>query len=118
MAHYAKVLNGTVVTVITAEADFFTTFRDTSPGSWIQTSYNTSGNTHAMGGTPLRGNFAGVGYTYDNENDVFYAAQPFPSWSLNTSTWLWEAPVAHPADGKMYSWNEEAQTWDELTLGE
>jgi len=71
-----------------------------------------------LGGTPLRGNFAGVGHTYDIQNDVFYDPQPFPSWTLNTSTWLWESPVAYPQDGKLYKWNETAQSWDEQTLGE
>ena len=59
---------------------------------WIQTSYNTYGNQHKLGGTPLRGNFAGIGYTYDSENDVFYAPQPDANWVLNKVTWLWENP--------------------------
>jgi len=115
MAHYAKVNNGIVEQVIVAEADFFNTFVDTSPGTWIQTSYNTYGNQHPNG-TPLRGNYAGIGYTYDATNDVFYAPKPFPSWILNESTWLWEAPVAMPTDGK-YSWNEELGNWSEVIEG-
>lgn len=110
MAHYAKVNNGIVEQVIVAEADFFNTFVDTSPGTWIQTSYNTHGNQHRLGGTPLRGNYAGIGYTYDATNDVFYAPKPYPSWTLNESTWLWEAPVAMPIDG-VYEWNEELGNW-------
>ena len=115
MAHYAKVNNGIVEQVIVAEADFFNTFVDTSPGTWIQTSYNTYGNQHPNN-TPLRGNYAGIGYTYDATNDVFYAPKPFPSWILNESTWLWEAPVAMPTDGK-YSWNEELGNWSEVIEG-
>ena len=80
MSHFAKVVDGKVTQVIVAEPDFFTTFVDTSPGSWIQTSYNTIGNKHTLGGTPLRGNYAGIGFIYDQANDVFYAPQPFPSW--------------------------------------
>ena len=89
MSHFAKVLNGVVVNVITADPSFFDTFVDSSPGTWIQTSYNTQGNKHAHGGTPLRGNYAGVGYIYDTEHDVFYPPQPSPSAILDTSTWTW-----------------------------
>ena len=122
MSHYAKVANGIVTQVIVAEADFFTTFVDTSPGSWIQTSYNTRGNVHygqdgnPDGGTALRGNYAGIGYTYDQVNDVFYAPQPFPSWTLNQSTWTWEAPTPYPTDGKTYRWDEPTTSWVEVTV--
>jgi hypothetical protein len=116
MSHFAKVVDGKVTQVIVAEADFFNTFVDTSPGTWIQTSYNTHGNQHPEN-KPLRGNYAGIGYTYDQTNDVFYAPKPFPSWSLNQSTWLWQAPTPMPTDDKMYSWNEATQTWSELNLG-
>ena len=112
MAHFAKVDRDKVIKVIVAESEFFDTFIDTEPGEWIQTSYNTKGNQHRLGGIPLRGNFAGIGYTYDREHDVFYSPQPFPSWTLNQSTWSWEAPVAHPTDGKKYKWNESTQVWD------
>jgi len=110
MAHYAKVNNGIVEQVIVAEADFFKTFVDSSPGAWIQTSYNTIGNKHTQGGTPLRGNYAGIGYTYDQANDVFYAPQPFASWNLNKDTWTWEAPTPMPTD-KPYKWEESSQSW-------
>jgi len=76
-----------------------------------RTSYNTVGNTHTDGGTPFRGNYAGIGYTYDTENDVFYSPQPYPSWILNAD-WLWEAPVEYPDDGNFYDWNEETTSWD------
>ena len=110
MSHYAKVVDGKVVQVIVAEQDFFNTFVDSSPGTWVQTSYNTKGNQHPNG-TPLRGNYAGVGYTYDVHNDVFYAPQPYPSWVLNTTTWLWEAPTAYPQDGNVYLWDEGTTSW-------
>jgi hypothetical protein len=111
MSHYAKVLDGKVINVIVAEEEFFKTFVDTSPGQWIQTSYNTKGNKHFLGGTPLRGNYAGMGYTYDAKNDVFYAPQPYPSWTLNNTTWLWEAPVPYPDDEKMYKWDDVIKNW-------
>jgi len=111
MSHYAKVLNGIVQTVIVAEADFFTTFVDTSPGEWIQTSYNTIGGQHTQGGTPLRGNYAGIGYTYDRANDVFYPPQPYPSWTIEAPTWTWTPPVPYPTDDNRYNWDETTKTW-------
>lgn len=116
MGHFAKVVDGKVTQVIVAEPEFFQTFVDSSPGQWIQTSYNTIGNQHTQGGTPLRGNYAGVGYTYDQANDVFYAPQPFASWVLNQSTWLWEAPTPMPTDGKMYVWDEPTTSWKEIEV--
>jgi hypothetical protein len=110
MSHYAKVLNGQVTQVIVAEADFFNTFVDSSPGQWIQTSYNTHGNQHPQN-RPLRGNYAGVGYTYDSVNDVFYAPKSYSSWTLNQSTWLWEAPVPMPTDDQLYKWDETVLNW-------
>jgi len=92
MGHFAKVVDGKVTQVIVAEPEFFKTFVDSSPGEWIQTSYNTIGNQHTQGGTPLRGNYAGIGYTYDKENDVFYAPKPTENATLNTETWLWDIP--------------------------
>jgi len=112
MAHFAKVNNNIVEQVIVAEPEFFETFVDTSPGEWIQTSYNTYGNQHLLGGTPLRGNYAGIGFTYDKINDVFYEPKPYQSWILDTETWNWKAPVAYPTDGKRYTWNESTQSWD------
>lgn len=89
MSHYAKVLDGKVVQVIVAEPDFFTTFIDTSPGQWIQTSYNTHGGQHPEG-RPLRKNFAGIGYTYDAERDAFIPPKPDLPCVLNEETCLWE----------------------------
>ena len=113
MAHYAKVVDGKVVQVIVAEADFFTTFVDSSPGTWLKTSYNTHGNQHPEG-RPLRGNYAGIGYSYDTVADAFYAPQPYASWVLSPKTFLWEAPVAMPVDGKQYEWDETTTSWKEL----
>jgi hypothetical protein len=112
MSHYAKVIDGKVTQVIVAEADFFNSFVDSSPGTWIQTSYNTRANQHPKG-RPLRGNYAGIGYTYDPANDVFYPAQPFPSWTISAPTWTWAAPVAMPTDGKIYAWDEATKAWKE-----
>lgn len=112
MSHFAKVCDGKVTQVIVAEKEFFDTFVDSSPGTWIQTSYNTHGNQHPEG-RPLRGNYAGIGYTYDSVNDVFYAPQPYPSWTLNNNTWLWESPIPYPTDGKRYIWDETITNWVE-----
>ena len=113
MAHYAKVENDLVTQVIVAEPEFFNTFVDSSPGKWIQTSYNTYGGVHLDGGTPLRKNYAGVGYTYDATRDAFIAPQPYPSWTLVEDSCLWEAPTTMPDDGKVYIWNEETTSWVE-----
>lgn len=120
MAHFAKVVDGVVTKVIVAEAEFFDTFVDDSAGEWIQTSYNTRGGKHYDENgnedekTPLRKNYAGVGYTYDKEKDAFIPPRPFMSWTLNEDTCLWEAPVAYPDDNKMYIWNESITNWTEV----
>jgi len=114
MGHFAKVVDSKVVQVIVAEPDFFDTFVDTSAGTWLQTSYNTIGNMHPEG-RPLRGNYAGIGYTYDHTNDVFYAPQPYASWTISAPTWIWEAPTPYPTDGKQYKWNESTTSWVEVT---
>ena len=126
MAHYAKVSNGKVVKVIVAEASFFDNFIDDSPGKWIQTSYNTRGGVHHQPDSnppsedqskALRGNYAGVGYTYDSTLDAFYTPQPYNSWTLNTGSFLWEAPVDYPtgdATGSYtgsYQWDENTTNW-------
>lgn len=112
MAHFAKILNDKVVQVIVAEPEFFNTFIDITPGEWLQCSYNTVGGEHLLGGEPLRKNFPGVGYSYDKERDAFIPPQPYPSWSLNEDTCLWECPVEKPDTENFYDWNEENQTWD------
>lgn len=98
MSHFAKVVDGKVTQVIVAEPEFFDTFVDSSPGTWIQTSYNTHGNQHPEG-RPLRGNYAGIGYTYDPVNDVFYAPKPSDTAVLNETTWLWEDKVNEAPQG-------------------
>jgi hypothetical protein len=115
MGHFAKVVDGLVTQVIVAEPDFFATFVDSSPGEWIQTSYNTLGGVHQLGGTPLRKNYAGIGYTYDRIRDAFIPPQPYASWTLNEETCLWESPTPYPTDGKFYEWNESTQEWVEIT---
>lgn len=121
MGHYAKILNGKVVSVIVAKADYFDNFIDNSPGKWIKTSYNTRGGIHYMPNTDtpsedqskaLRKNFAGIGYTYDINKDAFIPPQPFNSWALNEETCLWEAPVPRPEDlENIYVWDEETLSW-------
>jgi hypothetical protein len=115
MAHFAKVVNGTVTQVIVAEPEFFESFVDSSPGQWVQTSYNTYGGVHSSGGVPLRKNYAGIGYTYDSVRDAFIPPRPFPSWSLDENTCLWNPPASYPTDGKKYAWNESQQAWMEVT---
>jgi hypothetical protein len=114
MAHYAKVLDGKVTKVIVAEEDFFNTFIDSTPGEWIQTSYNTHLGAHRLGGTPLRKNFAGIGFTYDAQRDAFIAPKKYDSWTLNETTCDWDAPTPRPNDENRYTWNESTTSWDVL----
>ena len=118
MSHFAQIEDGVVTRVIVAEQDYI----DTQDGTWVQTSYNTKGGKHydpvtgeEDSGTPLRKNYAGKGYTYDSVKDAFYESQPYPSWTLNDTTCLWEAPVAYPDDDKRYSWDEDTTAWVEVT---
>lgn len=115
MSHFAKVVDGIVTQVIVAEPEFFETFVDSSPGEWIQTSYNTHGGQHRNGGTPLRKNYAGIGYSYDRTKDAFIPPKPFASWVLNEETCLWTPPTPMPTDGKDYSWDEETVSWKDVT---
>jgi hypothetical protein len=114
MAHFAKVVDGKVTQVIVAEPEFFQTFVDSSPGEWIQTSYNTHGGQHPEG-RPLRKNYAGIGFTYDRTRDAFIPLKPFASWVLNDETCLWEAPTPMPTDDKLYEWDETTTSWKEIT---
>jgi hypothetical protein len=118
MSHFAKIESGVVTQVIVAEQEFINSGAVGDPSMWVQTSYNTHAGQHTLGGTPLRKNYAGIGYTYDSERDAFYTPQPYPSWILNEETCLWAAPVAMPVDGKMYNWNEESLSWVEVVLSE
>jgi hypothetical protein len=127
MGHFAKVCDGKVMQVIVAEKEFFDTYVDSTPGEWVQTSYNTRGGKHYNPDSnelsndqskALRGNYAGIGYTYDATNDVFYGPQPYPSWILNNTTWIWEAPIEKPIDGKLYMWDEATTSWIAIPVGE
>lgn len=134
MAHFAKVNNGIVEKVIVAEPEFFDTFVDSSPGEWIQTSYNTHGGVHyePNSNTPsadqtkaLRKNFAGIGYTYDRQKDAFIppkvfdrnTKQVFESWTLNETTCKWEAPLDKPTvgDNQVCHWDDSAYQADNTT---
>jgi len=106
MAHWAKIENGIVTNVIVAEEDFIQTIE----GEWKQTSYNTKGGVHLLGGTPLRKNYAGIGWVYDKVRDAFYEPQPFPSWIFNEETCIWNPPIPYPNDGDYY-WDEEILNW-------
>jgi hypothetical protein len=112
MGHYAKVEDGVVTQVIVADGPDWC--EQNLGGEWVQTSYNTSGGVHSGGKFPIHKNYAGIGYLFDGVG--FYAPQPYPSWTLDEATYLWNAPVAMPTDGKRYSWNEETLSWDELEL--
>ena len=114
MSHFAKVCDGKVVQVIVAEQEFFETFVDTSPGEWIQTSYNTRGGQHPEG-RPLRKNYAGIGFTYDREKDAFIPPQPYASWLLDEETCLWNPPSPMPVDDKDYMWDEPTLSWVEVS---
>ena len=134
MAHYVKVVDGTVVNGIVAEPEFFDTFVDSSPGEWIKTSYNMRGGVYydPATGEPhadqagmiaadegrQRKNYAGLGYTYDRTRNAFIPPKPFASWTLNEDSCLWESPVAYPTDGKMYRWDEDTTNWVEVTEGQ
>lgn len=109
MSHYAKVLDGQVIEVIVAEQDVIDT--GIFGHGWVQTSYNTIGGLHTQGGTPLRKNYAGVGYAYDASRDAFIPPQPFPSWTMSEDTCLWSAPTPMPTDKKLYHWDETTLSW-------
>ena len=122
MAHFAKVVDGIVTQVIVADQEFMDSYVDSSPGEWIQTSYNTRFGKHYApnsniedGGTPLRKNFAWVGGTYDKTRDAFIPPKPFPSWTLNEETCIYEPPYPMPDDSKYYDWDEDMKYWKEAT---
>jgi len=122
MAHFAKLGTGNIITTVEvvsndiatteqAGVDFLNNLYNTRD-VWKQTSYNTIGGVHKLGGTPFRKNFAGIGYQYDQIKDAFIATKPYPSWILNETTCIWEAPVAYPDDNNQYKWNETTTNWD------
>jgi len=110
MGHYAKVEDGIVTQVIVADGPDWC--EQNLGGEWVQTSYNTSGGVHSGGKFPIHKNYAGIGYTFDGIG--FAAPQPFASWSLNSTTYLWEAPTPMPTDDKRYTWDEATTSWVEL----
>lgn len=124
MAHFAQVENGVVTQVIVADQSVINS--GLFGTGWIQTSYNTHGGVHygqdgqPDGGVAVRGNYAGVGYTYDTVNDVFYAPQPYPSWILNNTTWQWEPPIPIPTTSltppEFYDWDEATLSWVKVEL--
>ena len=123
MAHYAFLDSNNIVTEVIVGIDETELIEGILPETWygnfrgqkcVQTSYNTIGNVHTLGGTPLNKNYAGIGYSWDGTG--FAAPQPFASWTLDKETYLWTAPVAMPTDGKPYSWNEDSKSWDEVAL--
>jgi hypothetical protein len=124
MSHFAQVINGTVAQVIVAEQDFINSGAVGDPSQWIQTSYNTIGGTHRLGGTPLRKNYAGIGYSYDSGRGAFVPPKPFASWVLDEATCWWKAPVEQPtnipptteADGTFYEWDEANTNWKAVTV--
>ena len=142
MAHFAKIgMSSKVISVLTLDnKDMLNAsgVEDESVGQqylerhnnwpapiWIQTSYNTSRGTHNLGGTPLRGNYAGIGYTWDEDNNIFYPQKPYASWVLNTTTATWHSPIGDAPDdltdeekaaNTRYVWNEDTKSWDKETL--
>jgi|TARA_X000001388_G_scaffold25673_2_gene17916 hypothetical protein len=122
MAHFAKlgvgniverveVVSNDIATTEQAGIDFLNNLYNTRD-VWKQTSYNTYGGEHTLGGTPFRKNYAGIGFKYDLTRDAFIPSQPYNSWTLNEETCLWQSPVAYPTDGKEYDWNETNKSWD------
>ena len=122
MAHWAEVDGDSVVVRVlvgnNADPDEgYQWLLNNLGGTWVKTSYNTSGGVHSEGGTPLRKNYAGIGYTYDSARDAFIPPKPFASWALDEETCFWNAPTPMPVEeGKMFTWNEETTSWDEITL--
>jgi hypothetical protein len=116
MSHFAQVIDGIVTQVIVIEQDVVDTGLFGDPATWVQTSYNTLGGQHRLGGTPLRKNYAGIGYTYDSGRDAFIPPKSFNSWTLNEDTCLWDAPVPYPTDDKAYIWNESIVNWEEFVI--
>jgi hypothetical protein len=121
MAHWAEINEDNIVTRVLvgdnndpAGDEGYQWLLDNLGGKWVKTSYNTVAGQHTLGGTPLRGNYAGIGFIYDEELDAFYAPKPFASWTLDTTKFIWEAPKAYPTDGKFYTWDEEDQNWIEV----
>lgn len=120
MAHWAELdSDNKVIRVLVTENNAdegYSFLMSAFGGRWVKTSYNTYAGQHATGGTPLRKNYAGVGYTYDEQRDAFIPRKPFASWILNEQTCQWQAPIPYPTDGKDYGWDEELGDWVEVEL--
>lgn len=117
MSHFAQLdQNDVVIRVLVIEQDVINTGAFGEPASFVQTSFNTRGGVHLLGGTPLRKNYAGIGYKYDRVRDAFIPPQTFPSWNLNETTCQWEAPTPKPLDGKLYRWDEPTLAWVEIVV--
>lgn len=119
MAHFAEIdENGLVLRVLVTSNDKpnegYDWLISKLGGTWVKTSYNTYGGQHLLGETPLRKNYAGIGYTYDAERDAFIPPQPFESWALDEETCLWQPPTPYPTDGKDYEWDEDTLQWIEI----
>ncbi len=128
MAHYAFINDNNIVTqvivgkdeddLVDGITDWETYYGEKMGERCLRTSYNTVAGVHTGGGEAYRGNYAGIGYTYDEALDAFIAPQPYPSWSLNEATYSWEAPVAYPEDGGVYVWNENKKEWEAVVVDE
>ena len=123
MAHYAFLDENNIVTEVIVGKnegedgiDWEQWYGEFRGQTCKRTSYNTIAGQHNAGGTPYRKNYAGIGYIYDQARDAFYAQQPYPSWSLNEDSCVWEAPVAYPQDGDVYMWDEENQSWNKVEI--
>jgi hypothetical protein len=114
MAHFAEIDQDNIVlrVIVCDDSNDGLNFLQQIGGRWIQTSYNTQGGVHLLGSTPLRKNYAGVGFTYDESRDAFIAPKPYPSWILDETSCQWIPPVEMPTDGLSYSWNEGTLSWD------
>ena len=128
MAHFAKLDSNNIVTFVTVgrqeDDGKEQELCDRTGDTYRQTSYNTKGGIHydpetnepsADQSKAFRKNYAGKGYTYDETRDAFIQPKPYPSWVLNETTCLWDAPVAMPDDENRYNWNEDTQSWDKIT---
>ena len=114
MAHFAKVENGVVTSVIVIDQETLNLGHWGDPSLWIKTSYNTHAGQHPEG-RPLRKNYAGIGYTYDSVRDAFIPSKPYASWVLNETTCQWAAPTPMPVEeGKMFTWDETTTAWIEV----
>lgn len=120
MAHFAELNENNIVTRVIVgidehQGDGEQIYSDNTGTVWKRTSYNTRGNTHDLGGTPFRKNYAAPGFTYDAVRDAFIPPQPFASWTLDEETCWWVAPTPMPTDGNSYYWDEPTLTWIDIT---